>query len=76
MRSVTLLCVLLPVVLSGCAVLPKGERAATTQADWPVLLPIEDLTAPPPAEADPTEALAARAAALRARAALLSATDL
>ncbi|MDI3335529.1 hypothetical protein QKW60_03840 [Defluviimonas aestuarii] len=76
MRSVTLLCVLLPVVLSGCAALPKRDRAAATQADWPVLLTIEDLTAPPPAEADPTEALEARAAALRARAALLAATDI
>lgn len=75
-----LVALLLP-PLAGCATLPALDGApgpAASQAEYPDLLPLEELLAgvPPPPATDPAAALAARAAALKARAAALRAADL
>jgi len=64
-------------VLAACAPLPELHRAgnAPMTADYPALLPVDQLPLDAPAAAgtDPGPALNARAAALRARAVRLGA---
>lgn len=67
-------------LLAACATFPElGDTPGpvATQAAYPVLLPIDTLLAqvPPAPPTDPGAAVAARAAALRARAATIGAAD-
>ncbi len=70
---------LLVATVSGCAKVPFRDRDGNTaaqQADWPLLLPMAQiLTNTDTATTDPTLAVQARAARLRARAAALSAAE-
>lgn len=77
MRRVSMSCVLmLPAIVAGCATAAYDKRTGTEQADWPVLQPVEEITPTPPSDMDPTARIEARAALLRARAAVLAATDI
>ena len=76
MRAAPLLTAFLCAALAGCGSIPGLKRSASTgpaRADWPVLLPTDDILQPGvPPTPDPTEELEARAAALKARAAALA----
>lgn len=81
MRAARLVVSLLTPLLAGCATFPALDAApkpAATKAVYPALLPVDELLArvPPPPATDPAAELAARAAALKARAAALRQADL
>lgn len=79
MRTVPLFTALLCAALAGCGAVPglKNTRATgPAKADWPVLVPTDDILQPgAPESPDPTDELEARAAALKARAAALAQAD-
>jgi hypothetical protein len=66
MMRAALLCLL----LSACATFPQVDAASRNDGPTPSLLPWDDLQ-PPPSHAANADLLAARQAALRARAAAL-----
>ena len=66
----------LPVLATACAPVPDFADGAAANAPYPKIIPMGQIAAPPSTEpaGDGIDALAARAAQLRARAAALRAT--
>ncbi|MGB3317310.1 MAG: hypothetical protein WBB85_23240 [Albidovulum sp.] len=80
MRTAPLLTALLCATLAGCGAIPGLKQSKLTEparADWPALMPTDDILQPgAPETPDPTEELEARAAALKARAAALAQAEI